>query len=92
MKRIVSVAVIMVPMLLAPITAFAQEGSGLNPPQGPSIGGVGGSTGGIRWDGGGTPFTGAEVTQLIALAVALVVVGIGALLLTRRRRAAQVEG
>ena len=91
MKRIVSVAVIMVPVLLAPITAFAQEGSGLNPPQGPSIGGTGGSTGGIGGTGG-TPFTGAEVTQLIALAVALVVVGIGVLLLTRHRRAAQVEG
>ena len=91
MKRIVSVAVIMVPMLLAPITAFAQEGSGLNPPQGPSIGGTGGSTGGIGGTGG-TPFTGAEVTQLVALAVALVVVGIGVLLLTRHRRAAQVEG
>ena len=90
MKRIVSVALIVVPVLLAPVTAFAQAGSGLNPPQGPSIGGVGGSTGGID-PSGGTPFTGAEVAQLIALAVALVVVGVGVLRLTRRRRAAQVE-
>ena len=94
MKRIMSVvALIVVPVLLAPVTALAQEGSGLNPPQGPSIGGVGGSTGGTGGIGGtdGTPFTGAEVAQLIALALALVVVGIGVLLLTRHRRAAQVE-
>jgi LPXTG-motif cell wall-anchored protein len=90
MKRILSVALVMVPVLLAPVTAFAQEGSGLNPPQGPSIGGAGGSIGGTG-GAGGTPFTGAEVAQLIALAVALVVVGVAALLLTRRRRAAQVE-
>jgi hypothetical protein len=90
MKRIVSVALIVVPVLLTPFTAFAQEGSGLQPPQGPQVGGVGGSTGGI---GGadGTAFTGAEVGQLIALALALVVVGVGMLLLTRRRRLAQVE-
>ena len=91
MKRFVGVvALIVVPVLLAPVTAFAQEGSELNPPQGPSISGAGGSTGGIGGTGG-TPFTGAEVTQLIALAVALVVVGVGALLLTRHRRAARVE-
>ena len=92
MKRIVSVALIVVPVLLAPVTAFAQ-GSGLTPPQGPSVGGVGGSLGGTGGAGGagGTPFTGAEVAQLIAMAVALVVVGVAALLLTRRRRAAQVE-
>jgi hypothetical protein len=90
MKRIVSVALIVVPVLLAPVTAFAQDGSGLTPPQGPSVGGVGGSIGGL--DGtDGTAFTGAEVAQLIALAVALVVVGVGILLLTRRRRPAQVE-
>jgi hypothetical protein len=87
MKRILSVAMVMVPVLLAPVTAFAQEGSGLTPPQGPSVGGVGGSVGGT----GGTAFTGAEVAQLIALAVALVVMGVAALLVTRRRRAAQVE-
>jgi hypothetical protein len=88
MKRLVSIALIVVPVLLAPVTAFAQEGSGLTPPQGPSIGGVGGSTGGIGGTGG-TPFTGAEVAQLIALAIALVVVGVAALLLTRRGRAAR---
>jgi hypothetical protein len=90
MKRIVGVALIVVPVLLAPVTAFAQEGSGLTPPQGPSVGGVGGSIGGTGGTGG-TAFTGAEVAQLIALAVALVVVGVGALLLTRRRRAVQFE-
>jgi hypothetical protein len=90
MKRIASVALIVVPILLAPVTAFAQEGSGLNPPQGPSVGGIGGSIGGTGGTGG-TAFTGGEVAQLIALAVALVVVGVAALLLTRRRRAAQVE-
>lgn len=90
MKRIVSVVLVMVPVLLAPVTAFAQEGSGLNPPQGPSVGGVGGSVGGTGGTAG-TAFTGAEVAQLIALAVALVVVGVATLLVTRRRRAAQVE-
>ena len=90
MKRIVGVVLVVVPVLLAPVTAFAQEGSGLNPPQGPQVGGIGGSIGGT---GGtdGTAFTGAEVGQLIALAVALIVVGVGALLLSRRRRAAQIE-
>ena len=90
MKRLVGVALIVVPVLLAPVTAFAQEGSRLNPPQGPSIGGIGGSTGGIGGTGG-TPFTGAEVAQLIALAIALVVVGVAARLTTRRGRAARAE-
>jgi LPXTG-motif cell wall-anchored protein len=87
MKRLIGVALIVIPVLLAPVAAFAQEGSGLNPPQGPSVGGVGGSVGGS----GGTAFTGAEVAQLVALAIALIVVGVGALLLTRRRREARVE-
>ena len=91
MKRILSVVLVTVPILLAPVTALAQEGSGLNPPQGPSVGGTGGSVGGVGGSVGGTPFTGAEVAQIMALAVALVVIGVAALLLTRRRRAAQVD-
>jgi hypothetical protein len=90
MKRIASVALIVVPILLAPVTAFAQDGSGLTPPKGPTVGGVGGSVGGVG-GASGMAFTGAEVAQLIALAIALVVVGVGALLLTRRGRAARVE-
>jgi hypothetical protein len=90
MKRIVGTVLLALPVLLAPVAALAQEGSGLNPPRGPSVGGVGG----VRGSVGGTgdlAFTGAEIAQLIAFAVALVMVGATALMLARRRRAVRVE-
>jgi hypothetical protein len=87
MKRILVAALVVVPVLLAPIAALAQEGSGLGPPRGPSVGGIGGSAG----PGGGAAFTGGEVIQLVAFAVALVIVGVAALTLTRRRRTARAE-
>ena len=90
MKRIVAMALVMVPVLLAPGAALAQTGSGLNPPQGPSVGGSGGSIGGSTGDPG-IAFTGAETLQLVVLALALVVVGTLMLVLTRRGRAAHVD-
>ena len=87
MKRVIaSVVLIVLPVLIAPVAALAQSGSGLNPPQGPTVGGAGGSTG----DPGGIAFTGAETFQLIALVLALAAVGTLLLVLTRRRREAQV--
>jgi hypothetical protein len=91
-KRIFATAVgLLVPLLVAPGLALAQEGSGLGPPEGPEVGGVGGSLGGVGGVGGGTAFTGAEIAELLAFAVALVVIGVVALALTRRRRAARLE-
>jgi hypothetical protein len=94
-KRIFAAAVgILVPLLVAPSLALAQDGSGLGPPEGPevggvcgSVGGVGGSVGGV----GGTAFTGAEIAGLVAFAIALVVIGVVLLALTRRRRAVRHE-
>ena len=83
MKRIVGSLLVVVPVLLMPVAAFAQDGgSGLNPPQGPSVGGAGGSTGDP-----GIAFTGAETLQLVLFALALVAVGTMLLVMTRRRRA-----
>lgn len=90
MKRVVSVVMVVVPVLLAPVAALAQTGSGLNPPQGPSVGGAGGSIGGSAGDPGGIAFTGAETLQLVVLALALVAVGTLLLELARRRRGARV--
>ena len=86
MKRTVIVALAMVSMLLMPVAAFAQEGSGLNPPSGPDVLGTGGSV-----DSGGIAFTGGETLELIVVAVALSVLGAGAIFLTRRRRIARVN-
>jgi hypothetical protein len=94
-KRIFAAAVgILVPLLVAPGLALAQDGSGLGPPQGPEVGGVGGSVGGVGGSVGGvggTAFTGAEIAGLVAFAVALVVIGVVLLALTRRRRASRLE-
>jgi hypothetical protein len=97
-KRIFAAAVgILVPLLVAPGLALAQDGSGLGPPEGPEIGGVGGSVGGIGGVGGsvggvgGSAFTGAEIAGLVAFAIALVVIGVVLLALTRRRRAVRHE-
>ena len=85
MKRIVAAGVaFLVPFVLAG-TALAQDGSGLGPPEGPQISGTGGSIGGA----GGSAFTGAEIAGLLFAAVALVVIGLTLVALTRRRRAAQ---
>jgi hypothetical protein len=86
MKRVVTFVLVMVPVLLAPVTAFAQTGSGLNPPQGPSVGGTGGSIG-----DGGIAFTGAETLQLVVFALALAAMGALLVVVTRRRRAAEVD-
>jgi hypothetical protein len=89
-KRIFVAAIgLLVPLLMAPGLALAQDGSGLGPPEGPEVGGVGGSVGGV---GSGSAFTGAEIAGLVAFAVVLLVIGVVALALTRRRRAARVEG
>jgi hypothetical protein len=86
MKRVAGTLLVVFFVLLAPMAAFAQDGgSGLNPPQGPSVGGAGGSTGAP-----GIAFTGAETLQLVLLALALVAVGTMLLVMTRRRRAGQV--
>jgi hypothetical protein len=85
MKRLIGVAIASVSLFLTPVAALAQEGSGLNPPGGEGVGGAGGSI------DPGTAFTGAETFQLIALAVVLLVVGITAIALTRRRRTSRVE-
>jgi hypothetical protein len=90
MKRIAVVVLGAAWMVLLPAMALAQEGSGLGEPPGPEVAGTGGSIGGAGGVGGvsgGSAFTGAEVAGLIALAVALLVVGVAAVLLTRRRAA-----
>jgi hypothetical protein len=87
MKRIVVAALGAAWVVLVPAMALAQEGSDLGKPEGPQVAGTGGSIGGIGGVGGGSAFTGAEVAGLIGLVVALVVVGIAALVLTRRRAA-----
>jgi hypothetical protein len=66
--------------------AWAQEGSDLNPPGGPQIGGTGGSIGGA----GGSAFTGGEVIGLIVAGAVLLAVGTVALVAARRRRTSEV--
>ena len=96
MKRIFAAAIgLLVPLLMAPGSALARDGSGLGPPEGPEVGGVGGSVGGVGGSVGGvggSAFTGAEIAGLLAFAVALLVIGVVALALTRRRRAVRLEG
>ena len=89
MKRIVAAGIgFLAPFVLAG-AAFAQDGPGLGAPQGPQISGAGGSIGGT---GGvsGSAFTGAEVAGLMLAAVALVAIGLTLVMMTRRRRAAEV--
>jgi LPXTG-motif cell wall-anchored protein len=85
MKRIIGFALALAAVLLTPVAALAQEGSGLNPPGGEGVAGAGGSI------DAGTAFTGAETFQLIALAVVLLVLGGTAIVLTRRRRTSGLE-
>ena len=88
MKRIVAAGIgLLAPFVLAGV-AFAQDGSGLGPPEGPQISGAGGSigdAGGV----GGSAFTGVQVAGLMLAAVALVAIGLTLVLMTRRRRAAE---
>ena len=87
-KRLLAVLASAVPIILAlPSMALAQDGSGLGPPQGPEVAGTGGSIGGAGGVGG-SAFTGADITTLLALAVLLVAVGVGAVFLARRRGSA----
>jgi hypothetical protein len=84
MRRIVVAALGVAWAVLIPAVALAQEGSDLGAPNGPEIAGTGGSIGGLS---GGSAFTGTEVAGLIVLVVSLMVVGVIALVLTRRRAA-----
>lgn len=81
MKKLIGTTLAGASWLLLSGVALAQEGSDLNPPGGPTVGGIGGSA------GGGSAFTGGEVIGLIAAAVALVAIGTIALVFARRRRA-----
>jgi hypothetical protein len=81
MKKLIGSTIAGASWLLLSGVALAQEGSDLNPPGGPQVGGVGGSV------GGGSAFTGGEVIGLIVMAVALVAIGTVALVFARRRRA-----
>jgi hypothetical protein len=84
MKRIIGTAAAgLVYSVLAPLAAWAQDGSGLGPPGGEVLGG-GGSIGGGSGSQG-VPFTGAETAGLIAVALVLLVVGITLVVATRRR-------
>jgi hypothetical protein len=86
-KRIIGTAAVgLVYSVLTPLAAWAQDGSGLGPPDEEVLGG-GGSIGGGSGSGG-VPFTGAETAGLIALALVLLVVGITLVLATRRRAVA----
>jgi hypothetical protein len=90
MKRLIgaSIAAIVYSVVL-PLAALAQEGSGLGEPQGPIVGGTGGSVG--ETGVGGTVFTGAEIAGLIGLAVALLVVGVAIVVFSRRRPVSRIE-
>jgi hypothetical protein len=83
MKKLIGSTLAGASWLLLSGVALAQEGSDLNPPGGPTVGGIGGSAGGA----GGSAFTGGEVIGLIVAAVALVAIGTVALVFARRRRA-----
>jgi hypothetical protein len=83
MKKLIGSTIAGAAWLLLSGVAIAQEGSDLNPPGGPQVGGIGGSVGG----GGGSAFTGGEVIGLIVAAAVLLAIGATALVLARRRRA-----
>jgi hypothetical protein len=92
MRRIIGVGIgAFVYSVVLPLTAFAQEGSSLGQPGGPTVAGTGGSVGSVG-GGGGTAFTGAEIAGLVVLAIVLATVGVAAVLAARRRSAtARVE-
>jgi LPXTG-motif cell wall-anchored protein len=85
MKRFIeaSIAAVVYSVVL-PLAALAQEGSDLGGPEGPTVGGTGGSVG-----GGGSAFTGAEIAGLVLLAVGLLVAGAAIVVFTRRRPASR---
>jgi hypothetical protein len=86
-KRIIgTVAVGLVYSVLAPLAAWAQDGSGLGPPGEEVLGGGGSIGGGSGSDG--VPFTGAETAGLMTVAIVLLVVGITLVWATRRRAVA----
>jgi hypothetical protein len=88
MKRIVAAGVAaLVYSVVMPLVALAQEGSGLDTPEGPQVSGGGGSLGG--GGGAGTAFTGAEIAGLVILAVVIAAAGITALVVARRRSIAR---
>jgi hypothetical protein len=92
-KRLFAVLASVVAIVFAlPSMALAQDGSGsgLGPPEGPEVAGTGGSIGGAGGVGG-SAFTGADITGLVALAVLLVLVGVGVLFLARRRGRGAIE-
>ncbi len=87
MKRIIGTGIAaIVYSVILPLAALAQEGSDLGDPDGPTVGGTGGSLG-----GGGSAFTGAEIAGLVLLAVGLFVAGAALVLFTRRRSASRIE-
>jgi hypothetical protein len=83
MKKLIGSTIAGASWLLLSGVALAQDGSDLNPPSGPQVGGTGGSVGGA----GGSAFTGAEVFGLVLAAAVLLAIGATALMLARRRRA-----
>ncbi len=91
MKRIIAAGfAALVYSVLMPVVALAQ--SALGQPEGPAVAGSGGSLGGGGGGAEGVAFTGAEVTGLVLLAIALAGAGITALVLARRRTiSARVE-
>jgi hypothetical protein len=84
MRKLIGSAMAGAAWLLLSGVAFAQDGSDLNPPGGPQVGGIGGSVGG---GAEGSAFTGSEVVGLIVAAMVLLAVGATTLVLARRRRA-----
>lgn len=86
MKRIIGAGIAaIVYSVVLPLAALAQEGSGLGEPEGPIVGGTGGSIGGAG--AGDTAFTGAEIAGLGLLALVLLAVGFAILAFSRRRPA-----
>ena len=80
MKRKLAVAAMAVTtVLMTAATAFAQDGYGVNPGGGAGVEGA-----------GGTAFTGGDVATGVIVAIALVAVGIIALVVARRGAAKSV--
>jgi hypothetical protein len=88
MKRIIGAGIAaIVYSVVLPLAALAQEGSGLGEPEGPIVGGTGGSIGGAGAGAGDTAFTGAEIAGLGLLALVLLAIGFAILAFSRRRPA-----
>ena len=88
MKKLIGTAIgAAVYTVVLPLAALAQDGSGLGPPGGSVSAGGGSNAGGVPGvsGGGGVAFTGAEIAGLVAVALALLVVGITLVRATRRR-------